>query len=39
MTDSSASTPADSVPMTVYEVVEGLPFEGEVGRGLLFRTN
>jgi hypothetical protein len=25
--------------MTVYEVVEGLPFEGEVGRGLLFRTN
>ena len=28
-----------SVPMTVYEMVEGLPYEGEAGRGLLFRTN
>ena len=29
----------DSVPMTVYEMIEGLPYEGEAGRGLLFRTN
>ena len=39
MTNFSESTPADSVPMTVYEVVEGLPYEGDVGRGLLFRTS
>ena len=39
MADSYASASPDSVPMTVYEVVEGLPFEGEIGRGLLFRTN
>ena len=39
MADSYASGSPDSVPMTVYEVVEGLPFEGEIGRGLLFRTN
>ena len=30
---------ATSVPMTVLEMIEGLPFEGETGRGLLFRTN
>ena len=28
-----------SVPMTVFEMIEGLPYEGEAGRGLLFRTN
>ncbi len=28
-----------SVPMTVLEMIEGLPYEGEAGRGLLFRTN
>ena len=39
VTNFSESTSADSVPMTVYEVVEGLPYEGDVGRGLLFRTN
>ena len=30
---------ATSVPMTVLKMIEGLPFEGETGRGLLFRTN
>ncbi len=28
-----------SAPMTVLEMIEGLPYEGEAGRGLLFRTN
>ncbi len=28
-----------SAPMTVFEMIEGLPYEGEAGRGLLFRTN
>jgi len=28
-----------SAPMTVFEMIEGLPFEGDTGRGLLFRTN
>ena len=28
-----------SAPMTVFEMIEGLPYEGESGRGLLFRTN
>ena len=29
---------SDSTPMTVLEVVAGLPFEGDAARGLLFRT-
>ena len=28
-----------STPMTVFDMIEGLPYEGEAGRGLLFRTN
>ena len=28
-----------SAPMTIFEMIEGLPYEGETGRGLLFRTN
>ena len=28
-----------SAPMTVFEMIEGLPYEGDAGRGLLFRTN
>ena len=28
-----------SAPMIVFEMIEGLPYEGEAGRGLLFRTN
>ena len=43
LTDGNASgakreSPA-SAPMTVLEMIEGLPFEGDSGRGLLFRTN
>ena len=30
---------SDAAPMTVLEMIEGLPYEGEAGRGLLFRTN
>jgi len=28
-----------AAPMTIFEMIEGLPYEGETGRGLLFRTN
>lgn len=31
--------PLRDAPMTVREVVAGLPFEGDAGKGLLFRTN
>ena len=31
--------PTRDAPMTINEVVAGLPFEGDVGQGLLFRTN
>ena len=40
--DNAPSTQGESpasAPMTVFEMIEGLPFEGEAGRGLLFRTN
>ena len=47
MVDDSPSDPQPSAkrespasaPMTVLEMIEGLPYEGEDGRGLLFRTN
>ena len=47
MVDDFSSNPQPSAkrespaspPMTVFEMIEGLPFEGETGRGLSFRTN
>ncbi len=37
-TNVQRESPA-SARMTVFEMIEGLPYEGEAGRGLLFRTN
>ena len=37
-TNVQRESPA-SARMTVFEMIEGLPYEGEAGQGLLFRTN
>ncbi len=38
-THATSRESSASAPMTVFEMIEGLPYEGEAGRGLLFRTN